>query len=190
MMPFGQLAPLFKRFAGVIYPKETRRLVKTIVHPMEPGSCVLDLGGGTGILSEIAGECRPDLTYFILDTAMGMLENAPGYLGKVSGKAEDLPFREGTFEAVLIGDAIHHFKDPRKAVVQIKRVLKQRGKLFVFDIDPGTFVGCAIRIAERLFGEPAFFYSPENLGNMLSGEGFIVEINRYDWRYSVKGELT
>ena len=179
---------MFKRFGGAIYPRETRALVQRLVHTLEWEARVLDLGGGTGILSEIASEARPDLKCFVLDPAMGMLKNAPRFAGKVSGKAENLPFADHTFGVVLIGDALHHFSDPQEALVQVRRVLGQKGRLFIFDIDPDTFMGRVITFAEKLFGEPALFFSPKRLSGLLKDEGFRPKINRHDWRYSVTAE--
>ena len=190
MIPFGRLGPLFKRFAGTIYPGETRRLLKEIVRSLEPGGRVLDLGAGTGILSDIAREERRDLSYVALDPAMGMLKNAPQYLGKILGKAEDLPFKRGTFGAVLIGDAIHHVNDPEWAIIEVKRVLRKNGTFFIFDIDPDAFMGRAICRVERLFREPAGFYPLEKLGDLLTKDGFMVEVRRHDWRYSITAKLT
>jgi ubiquinone/menaquinone biosynthesis C-methylase UbiE len=189
MMPFGRLGPLFKRFAGAIYPKETRRLVRAVVHSMDPGGLVLDLGAGTGILSDIAREERNDLRYVALDPAMGMLKNAPQYVGKVLGKAENLPFRRSSFDAVLIGDAIHHLNDPEWAIIEVKRILKRNGTFFIFDIDPDTFMGRAVCFGERLLHEPAGFYHPEKLGDLLTKDGFGVEVRRHDWRYSITAKL-
>ena len=190
MIPFGRLGPLFKRFAGAIYPGETRRLLREIVRSLEPDSRVLDLGAGTGILSDIAREERRDLRYVALDPAMGMLKNAPQYIGKILGKAEDLPFKRGTFGAVLIGDAIHHVNDPEWAIIEVKRVLRKNGIFFIFDIDPDAFVGRAVCFAERLLREPAGFYPPEKLGDLLRKDGFGVEVRKHDWRYSVTAKLS
>jgi SAM-dependent methyltransferase len=190
MIPFGFLGPVFKLFAGTIYPGETRRLVKEIVRSLESGDFVLDLGAGTGILSDFAREERSDLRYVALDPAIGMLKNAPQYISKVLGRAEGLPFKRGIFNAVLIGDAIHHVNDPEWAIIEIKRVLKRNGVFFVFDMDPEAFMGRAISLAERLFREPARFYPPEQLAALLTKDGFKVEIHRHDWRYSVTAKLT
>jgi ubiquinone/menaquinone biosynthesis C-methylase UbiE len=189
MIPFGLLGPLFKLFAGTIYPKETRRMVADIVRSLETGGFLLDLGAGTGILSDIAREERHDLRYVALDPAMGMLRNAPQYLGKVLGKAEELPFKRGVFGAVLIGDAIHHVKDPEWAIIEIKRILRKNGTLFIFDIDPDAFIGRAVCFAEKLLREPAGFYPPEKLGDLLRKDGFTVAVRRHDWRYSVTAKL-
>jgi len=172
-----------------MYPRETRSLLKEIIRSLEPGGLVLDLGAGTGILSDIAREERHDLRYVALDPAMGMLKNAPQHIGKVLGKAEDLPFRRNSFGAVLIGDAIHHVNDPEWAIIEVKRVLRKNGTFFIFDIDPDAFLGRAVCIAERLLRERAGFYPPEKLGDLLRKDGFSVDVLKHDWRYSITAKL-
>ncbi len=44
------------------------------------------------------------------------------------GRAEDLPFREGTFDAVVSFDVLEHCDDPRAAVGEIARVLRPNGR--------------------------------------------------------------
>jgi ubiquinone/menaquinone biosynthesis C-methylase UbiE len=44
------------------------------------------------------------------------------------GRAEDLPFRDGTFDAVLSFDVLEHCEDPRAAVSEIARVLRPNGR--------------------------------------------------------------
>jgi 2-polyprenyl-3-methyl-5-hydroxy-6-metoxy-1,4-benzoquinol methylase len=44
------------------------------------------------------------------------------------GRAEDLPFRERTFDAVVSFDVLEHCDDPRAAVGEIARVLRPNGR--------------------------------------------------------------
>lgn len=44
------------------------------------------------------------------------------------GRVEDLPFRDGTFDAVVSFDVLEHCDDPRAAVSEIARVLRPSGR--------------------------------------------------------------
>lgn len=88
-----------------------------------------------------------------------------------------------------MGDTIHHIDNPHKAVMEIKDCMVPNGRLFIFDLNPDTFIGRIICRMESLFKEPANFYSPEKLSEMLTEYGFRTKINEYDWRYSVEAEL-
>lgn len=57
----------------------------------------------------------------------------------IVASAYDLPFKDGSVEAVLSTDVFEHLKDPVKAVSEMKRILKSGGKVifvtrFIFPI--------------------------------------------------------
>ena len=147
-----------------------------------PESFVLDIGAGTGII-------KNDLKHVVHDPAHGMIQYAPEYAYKVRAIAESLPFKKNIFSVVLIGDTIHHVDNPHKAIMKIKDCMVPNGHLFIFDLNPDTFIGRIIFRMERLFKKPANFYSPEILSEMLTGYGFRTTVNKYDWRYSVEAEF-
>ena len=186
MIPFNRLGPFFRLFASWIYPREAISDLSGVLEGAAPGGLVLDVGAGTGIFSRFANKYRSDLKYVALDPSHGMLRYAPPYVRRVSARGEFLPFRKGIFSAVLVGDAIHHFSDPGKAIQEIKDCMTPEGRLFIFDMNPDTFLGSIVFKMERLAGEPALFQSPEGLAEMLTTFGFRTKVNRYDWRYSVE----
>ncbi len=140
-------------------------------------------------MADLIHRVRQDLVCFLVDPASGMLAKSSRHIRKAAGVAENLPFKDSTFEAVLIGDALHHFREPLRGIVEAMRILKPGGYLFIFDIDPATLTGKVIRTAEKIMREPARFCSPEDLGKLLEEYGFRVRIDKYDWRYSITGEM-
>ena len=185
MIPFNRLGFLFKVFGSAIYPREVRDRLADVCRDLWREARILDLGGGTGVLADLAYGARKDLLCIILDPARGMLRYSGPHALKAAGIAEELPFKAGMFDAVLIGDALHHFGDPDQAFSETRRVLKKEGVLFVFDMDPGHFMGSLIRAAEKLLGEPAHFFPPGLLSRLLEGHGFTTRLDRYGWRYSI-----
>jgi len=185
MIPFNHLGPVFKAFSSLVYPRAFRTIFASSLQEVPDGGTVLDVGSGTGILSQFAWRKRSDLMYTMIDPAPGMLKFGPGFARKVRGRAEYLPFAEGSFDAVFAGDCLHHFNDPRKAIKEIRRVLKKDGVLIVFEIDPGSTLGAVITRGERMFREPAHFYRPEELAARLAAADFTCRISRYDWRYAI-----
>lgn len=185
MIPFNQLGPIFKAFASLVYPGAFRKQFASVIGKTSRGGSVLDIGSGTGILSQFAYKVRKDLRYTVIDPAPGMLRFAPDFAEKVIGRAESLPFPSGSFDAVFTGDAFHHFGDPDGALREMRRVMKDDGVLMIFEIDPGSCLGAVITWGEKIFREPAHFRRPESLSEMLVRHGFECRVSRYDWRYSI-----
>jgi len=157
--------------------------------PFSPADVVIDLGGGAGALTELAHVRRQDLRYVCTDPAIGMLRYAPSYVWKVVGRAEQLPFRPAV-SAFVIGDAIHHFKSPESAVKEIRSALKRGGRIFIFDINRATVMGRGLVAVEKLFGEPATFFSPEQLRDLLTRKGFEVTSITHGFRYTIEARLS
>ncbi len=185
MIPFNHLGRLFKYFGPVAYPKEAIAALCDFLQPVSPNASLLDLGAGTGVLSEFAFSCREDLAFVALDPAEGMLKFSPYYVRTHTARAEALPFEESSFDVILIGEALHHFQEPERALQEIARVLKGDGRLFIYEFDPGTVMGRSLCLAEKLVGEPGHFYAPEVLQAMLETHGFSVKLNRHGWRYTL-----
>ena len=53
--------------------------------------------------------------------------------GPIKDKAEVLRFRNNTFDIVIISNTLDHCEDPRLAVKEMTRVLKDGGLLFIFN---------------------------------------------------------
>jgi SAM-dependent methyltransferase len=71
----------------------------------------------------------------------------------VLGVAEVLPFRDGTFDAVLSIAVLEHVRDPFRAAAEIVRVLKPGGKLI-----------CAVPFLQPLHGYPHHYYNMTHQG--------------------------
>jgi ubiquinone/menaquinone biosynthesis C-methylase UbiE len=187
-IPFDRLGLWFKLFSALFYPRSAKQHLFNFIRTVEPGSLVIDLGGGTGILLDFAHRVRADLTYLCVDPALGMLKYVGQYGYRVAARGEYLPFMDCMVGAVMIGDAVHHFIEPDRAIEEVRRTLKPGGKLFIFDINPQTFVGGIVVALERLLREPVNFYSPEQLQDLLAGNGFTVLDKGHGWRYTLEAE--
>lgn len=185
MIPFNHLGLIFKLFAPLIYPAMARKDLADIVTHMKTGAAVLDIGSGTGILTQFVRGVREDFIHVCIDPARGMLKYTPAYAFKIEGNAEQLPFCDQAFGAILIGDALHHLNDPLQAIAGMMLCLDQKGTLFIFDINPKKIMGRFICRLESLLNEPAQFYEPEELRRLLIGYGCAVEIRNYGWRYAI-----
>lgn len=105
-----RLVPTFDTFYGAA--------VQALELARGPITRVLDLGAGTGLLSERVLVARPDADVVLLDGAPGMLDEARARLGDrasyITGDLAD-PLPAGPWDAIVSALAIHHLPDPDKA---------------------------------------------------------------------------
>ena len=103
------------------------------------GMRVLDLGCGTGVLAAhsqaIVGAAG---RVAALDPSLGMLRQASGrgVRLRVRGLADDLPFAGERFDLVAMGYALRHVADLRATFRELRRVLRDGGRLLLLEITP------------------------------------------------------
>jgi SAM-dependent methyltransferase len=109
---------------------------------LEPGSLVVDLAAGTGQLSRrLAALGVRVVAVEPADNMRAVLETNLPEVHAVPGTAEDIPVGDGEADAVVVGNAFHHF-DAEAAFAEIRRVLRPGGGLALFwartdeDADP------------------------------------------------------
>ena len=120
---FGSVAASYER-GRPTYPREA---VEWLVGT-DPVS-VLELGAGTGKLTEILVELGHDV--FATDPDEAMLDILSGKLPEVRatvGTAEQIPAGDGLYDVVVAGQAFHWF-DLERALPEIVRVLRPQGRL-------------------------------------------------------------
>jgi ubiquinone/menaquinone biosynthesis C-methylase UbiE len=105
------------------------------------GRRVLDVGCGTGTLAAWLAE-RAAARVWGVDPSAEMLSVArtklPPGIGLKQGRAEDLPFKEGSFERVVLTLVVHHLDRPR-AFAEFRRVLGGGGRLVLATFAPEQF---------------------------------------------------
>ena len=94
------------------------------------GQHVLDLACGPGYLA--AAAAGRGATAHGLDFSAQMVGIARGIHPEIvvtEGDAEDLPYPDGTFHAIVSGFGIHHVPRPELALAECKRVLKPGARM-------------------------------------------------------------
>jgi SAM-dependent methyltransferase len=95
-------------------------------------SRALEVGCGPGHITAMMAETGATVTGVDLVPAMiALARTLHPEIAFVEANAEQLPFADDTFDAVLINFAIHHFARPDAVFTEIRRVLAPGGR-FVF----------------------------------------------------------
>jgi len=110
---------------------------------LQPGQRVLDLAGGTGDLTRlVAHRVGPQGHVVLSDINAAMLANGrarlldDGITGNVTFArvdAEQLPFRDSTFDLITIAFGLRNVTDKQRALDAMYRALKPGGRLLVLE---------------------------------------------------------
>ncbi|MBV6424563.1 MAG: Ubiquinone/menaquinone biosynthesis C-methyltransferase UbiE [Steroidobacteraceae bacterium] len=160
------------------------------------GHHVLDVACGTGALTGAAAQrVQPGGTATGLDANDDMLtvarRNGPAIEWR-QGRAEQLPFTDEHFDAVVSQFGLMFFEDRTMALREMRRVLRPGGRIAIavwdaLDHAPGYAV--LAELLHRLFGPevaeafraPFTLGDPERLSALCSAEGFeVVHVTRHD----------
>lgn len=173
-------------------------MLRRVEADLPEGGTVVDVGSGTGTFALALKQPRPDAKTIGVDgdeEILALAQAKPG-AGKVEwqkGLAQELPLPDGSADVVTTSLVIHHLlpEDKRKALAEMKRILKPGGHLHVADwghpTDPlmsGLFYIVQIgdgfdRTADHRAGrlpefiEGAGFESPQRYGSFRTGFGVI-----------------
>ncbi len=153
---------------------------------------VMDIATGTGDLAILLAKSDiDDVTG--LDISPGMLEigkqkvNAEGLDNKIDmiiGDSEELPFEDGTFDAITVAFGVRNFENLELGLQEILRVLKPKGALIVLETSqPSKFPvkqgfqfysKYIIPTIGKLFSKDksAYDYLPESAAAFPYGEKF------------------
>ncbi len=108
---------------------------------------ILDVGCGSGFFSNLAHE--KGLNIIGLDASIPLLEQAKmrnSSIDFLTGEMEELPFDNNTFDIVCAFNSIQYAESVKNAILESKRVLKEKGKLVIMiwgnkeDCEAGSFL--------------------------------------------------
>lgn len=186
-MALGDVAP-FHRLARLydlgMWRADPETLATGLARAERPVERVLDVAGGTG-RAALALDVPERV---VVDAARGMLARARGKgLDAVQADAATLPFADGSADAVLVVDALHHVADVDGVFTAARRVLRPGGVLVVREFDPSTLRGRGLVAAEHLVGFDSTFWPPETLHQRLAAAGFDAGVVESGFGYTVVG---
>jgi demethylmenaquinone methyltransferase/2-methoxy-6-polyprenyl-1,4-benzoquinol methylase len=122
---FADIAAKYDRINRILSLGQDQKWRSRVIDKLPLGR-VLDLGGGTGAANEAFG----DREVWALDPAREMLAlNRANY--RTVGIGEEMPFRDGSFDAVFSAFVFRNLDSVERAVAESARVLRPGGRLGV-----------------------------------------------------------
>lgn len=163
-----------------------------------PGHKVLDVACGTGATTrEAATQVRPDGHAIGLDINEGMLTVARRQAPEIeflSGRAEELPFDDAAFDAVVCQFALMFFEDRQAALSEVARVLRPGGRIAVSvwdNVESSPGYARMIALIEKLAGTEAAdaLRAPFCLGDIGELQGLLERSGLRDAQITAKSDL-
>ena len=141
---FHRLTPLFDFVAAVTVRDRTIKRHVLAGAGLIGGEEVLDVGCGTGTLAVMAARAAVGVKVTGLDADSAILARARRRAAEADlelrfdeGTSTELPYEDGSFDAVLCTLMLHHLSDDdkRRTASELRRVLRRGGRVIV--ADPG-----------------------------------------------------
>ena len=140
--------------------------------------CVLDVPIGTGELAVRLLEKWPKLRIAGVDLSPRMLEQATAKhalsdLELHEACVTGLPFPDGEFDCVFCVNSFHYFSDPQSSLREIRRVLRDGGRLILVDWCD-DYLACKLCSFWLRIVDPAFHrtYSQRDCNALIRDAGF------------------
>ena len=179
------------------YPIHPKHLIKKgklwYKNYLKSTDVILDLGCGTGRDLQIASRKVKKAVGVDIDekqirnaTNEATLKKLSNIRFRVVDANKKLPFKDDSFDKVVVSDVLEHLDNRNLAINEVRRILKNRGFIFLVTDNPNTnwkklqkSVGL-FYYADR---DHKYEYPKEEIINILKGEKFSIlscEVSTYD----------
>jgi SAM-dependent methyltransferase len=139
-----------------------RRIEEAIRSALGPSASVLNLGAGPGSYEPT------DRSVVAVEPSASMVGQRPPTAGPaVRATAEDLPFRDGQFEAALAVLTLHHWHSIERGITETRRVTRSRVVILTWDPESQGFWLTRDYFPEILAADRASFPTLDDLSSML-----------------------
>jgi SAM-dependent methyltransferase len=153
-------------------------LLELLAHSGVARGRILDVGSGLGFFIEAMAHAGFD-AYGLEKSAHAARQAQERFGGNVAvGDAEaGFPFPDAHFTAVTLFDVIEHFHRVDEVLMQCRRVLEPKGKLFVISLNAGSLARPLLRSNWSFFLDSTHvtLFSKASLRRTLEDAGFEIK---------------
>lgn len=154
---------------------------------------VLELGCGTGSMwkgqQALIGRCQE---LILTDLSPAMVAAAREALGEVpplryaAADIQALPYADASFDAVIANMMLYHVPDLKKALGEVRRVLRREGRFYAATYGEHGLMErlCAILAPPGILDESSKSFTLQNGGELLAG--FFSQVERFDYPDSLR----
>ena len=172
----------YKTPLGALSDKLEKELVFSVID-VDAGEAALDVGCGTGSYTIELAKLGADVVG--IDSSEEMLawarikaQKADIEASFMAADATNLPFPDSSFDTVISNGLLCFLKEPEKALIEMRRVLKPGGRLVVGVLNrwsPWAFFRRIKGLFKDTIYNQAHFISPPELEGLLKRAGFDVK---------------
>src|SRR5437016_5257912 len=167
---FNHIAGRFDRVYG---PGRSWQAFGHLLLRILPPLIVADLGSGEGLLSELlARRCKKVIAIDNSEkiVAFGAAKAKKNGLKNLEFRLGDLqnpPLEAESVDLVILSQALHHAREPGKAIAATHRILKRHGQIMILDLARHSF-----EQARQLYGDHWLGFAESDLHSWLEQTGF------------------
>jgi SAM-dependent methyltransferase len=162
--------------AARVHPRRIRVLAAAAARLLPPGAHVLDIGCGDGLMAATLAALRPDISIVGVEVA----PRSGCHISVTAFDGRRVPFPDGSFDAVLLVDVLHHTVDPSVLLREAARVARQ-AVLLKDHARTGLGAGPTLRFMDGMGNRrhgvalPYNYLSPSAWTALFSACGLVVE---------------
>jgi ubiquinone/menaquinone biosynthesis C-methylase UbiE len=173
-----------------------------ILKPSQEKSCILDLGTGLGSLAREFAKRMPACRVYGIDISVEMLTEAHrintregiSNLTLMLSDINHIAFEDNVFDGIVSFGVLHHLSTLKKAFSEIRRVLKERGEAFLYDLRKNPPQELVSEIADGMSPshKPVFLESVKEGLDVSSIEAIVqgLGVTRYSLSYPTFSRAT
>jgi len=160
-------------FGEQVLPGRTWEGLARSILRLAPKARYADLGIGDGLLTLMLAEVAESVTAVDLSSEMlDALNQRASRRGiknieTVEGEIEDLPLEDGSFDVVVLSQALHHARVPAAALKEAHRITRPGGRVLVIDLLAHTEEWVRDKLQDRHLG-----FTESSLEHLLTRAGF------------------